>query len=80
MAALHEAQKETERVISRYLHPTNIQKPGNLIRPAVSTNLNPQDLSNTEPPIRHNTLAVMRSPTYMQQRSVWSVLFERRCT
>jgi hypothetical protein len=49
-------------------------------RPAVSTNLDPQDLSDTEPPTRQHTLADMRPPTHIQKRTVWSGLSERRCT
>jgi hypothetical protein len=38
-------------------------------RPAVSTNLEPQDLSDTELPIRQNTAADMRHPAHAQQRT-----------
>jgi hypothetical protein len=34
--------------------------------PAVSINLNPRDLSNTEPPNKHYTPADMRPPTHIQ--------------
>jgi hypothetical protein len=36
--------------------------------PAVSINLDPQDLSNTGPPNRQHTAADMRSPAHIQQR------------
>jgi hypothetical protein len=49
-------------------------------RPAVSTNLDPQDLSDTELPNRQNTPADMRPPTCIQQRTVRSGLSQRRCT
>ena len=39
-------------------------------RSAVSTNLDPQDLLDTEPPTRQHTLADMRPPTHIQQRTV----------
>jgi hypothetical protein len=47
-------------------------------RPAVSTNLDPQDLSDTEPPTRQHTPAEMRLPTHRQQRTAWSGLSGRR--
>jgi hypothetical protein len=41
--------------------PEEAEEEGNLIgRPAVSTSLDPRDLSDTEPPIRQHTLADMR--------------------
>jgi hypothetical protein len=38
-------------------------------RPAVSTFLDPQDLSDTESPTRQHTPADRSSPTYIQQRT-----------
>jgi hypothetical protein len=38
-------------------------------RPAVSTNLDPQDLSDTEPPTKQNTPADVRPPIHIQQRA-----------
>lgn len=49
-------------------------------RPAVSTDLEPRDLSDTEPPTRQYTQADMRPLAYIQQRTVWSGLNERICT
>ena len=49
-------------------------------RPAVSTNLDSQDLSDTEPPTRQHTPADMKPPTHIQQRTAWSGLSERRST
>jgi hypothetical protein len=48
--------------------------------PAVSTNLDPWDLSNTGPPTRQHTLANMRPPTHIQQRTAGSGFSQRRCT
>ena len=48
-------------------------------RPAVSTNLDPQDLSDTEPPTRQHTPADMRQSTHIQERTAWSGL-SQRCT
>jgi hypothetical protein len=48
--------------------------------PAVSTNLDPRDLSDTEPPTRQHTPADMRSTTHIQQRTAGSGLSQRRCT
>jgi hypothetical protein len=49
-------------------------------RPAVSTDMDLRDLSDTEPPNRQHTPADMRPLTHIQQRSAWSGLSERRCT
>jgi hypothetical protein len=49
-------------------------------RTAVSTNLDHQDLSDTEPPTRQHTSSDMRPPTHIQQRTAGSALSERRCT
>jgi hypothetical protein len=49
-------------------------------RPAVSTNLDPQDCSNTEPPTRRHTPSDMRPPTHIQQRTARSGFNERRCS
>ena len=49
-------------------------------RPAISTNLDPQDLSDTEPPTKQHTPADMRPTTHIQQRTAGSGLSERRCT
>jgi hypothetical protein len=38
-------------------------------KPAVSTNLDSRDLSDTESPIRQNILAVTRPLTHIQQRA-----------
>ena len=43
-------------------------------RPAVSTNLDPWDLSDTESPTRQHTWAGLRLWTHIQQRTVWSGL------
>ena len=48
-------------------------------RPEVPTNLDPWDLSDTEPLTRQHTPADRRSPTHIQQRTTWSGLSERRC-
>ena len=50
------------------------EKEGDSIRPAVSTNLDPRDCSDTEPPARQHTPADMRPPTHIQQRTSRSVL------
>jgi len=47
-------------------------------RPAISTNLVCQDLSNTELPIRQHILAGGRPLTHIQQKIAWSGLSERR--
>jgi hypothetical protein len=47
-------------------------------RPAASTNLDPQDLSDTEPPNRQHTPVDMRSLTSINQRTAYSGLSERR--
>jgi hypothetical protein len=49
-------------------------------RPAVSTNLDPWDLSDTELPTRQHTPADMRPPTLKQQRTARSGLSQRRYT
>jgi hypothetical protein len=49
-------------------------------RPAVSTNLDSHDLSDTVSPTRQCTTADMRSPTHIQQMTSWSGLNEKRCT
>jgi hypothetical protein len=46
-------------------------------RPAVSTNLNPWDLSDTEPPARQHTWTDLGPLTHIQQRAAWSGLNER---
>ena len=48
-------------------------------RPAVSTNLDPGDLSDTEASTSQHTLAGSRSLTHIQQRTAWSGLNERIC-
>jgi hypothetical protein len=48
--------------------------------PAVSTNLDPQDLSDTGPPTRQHTPADMRPPTHIQQRTARSGFSQRRYT
>jgi hypothetical protein len=48
--------------------------------PAVSTNLDPQDLSDTGPPTRQHTPADMRFPTHIQQRIARSGFIRRWCT
>jgi hypothetical protein len=45
-------------------------------RPAVSTNLDCQDLSDTEPPTRQHIPLDMRPMTHMQQRTACSGLSE----
>jgi hypothetical protein len=49
-------------------------------RPSVSTNLDPRDLSDTEPTTRQHTPADIRPQTHVHQRTDWSDLSERRCT
>ena len=49
-------------------------------RTAVSTSLDPMDLSGTEPTTRQHTLADMRLPTHIQQRTSGSELSQGRCT
>ena len=48
--------------------------------PAVSINLNLWDLSDTGPPTMQHTLAYMRPPTHIQQRTARSGFSQRRCT
>ena len=48
-------------------------------RPAVSTYLDLQDLSDTEPPVRKHTPADKRPLTHIQQKTAWAGLNERRC-
>lgn len=56
------------------------EEEGDLIgRPAVSINLDTQDLSDTELPTRQHT-PDMRPPKHIQQRTIWSVLSEIRNT
>jgi hypothetical protein len=45
--------------------------------PAVSINLDPQDLSNTGPPNRQHIPADMRPPTHIQQRTARFVFTQR---
>jgi hypothetical protein len=45
--------------------------------PAVSINLDSQDLSNTGPPNRQHIPADMRPPTHIQQRTSRSVFIQR---
>ena len=47
---------------------------------AVSFNLDLQDLSDTEPPIRQNIQADMMPQTHIQQRTARSRFSQRRCT
>jgi hypothetical protein len=47
---------------------------------AVSTKLDPWDLSDTEPWTRKLTLADMKPPIQIQQRTAWFGLSEQRCT
>ena len=47
-------------------------------RPTISTNMDPWDLSDTEPPTRQHTPADMRPPTHIQQRTTKSGLSQRR--
>ena len=49
-------------------------------RPEISTNLDPSDLSDTEPPNRKHTLADVRPPTYIERKTAWFGLSERRFT
>jgi hypothetical protein len=49
-------------------------------RPAVSTDLDLCDLSDTEPPTGQHTPTDIRSLTHIQPRTPWSDLSERRCT
>jgi hypothetical protein len=87
MIALQKARQAAERFRCRYLHLTNGQKlvnpvEGNKLeedeegdsieRPAISSNLDPQDCSDTEPPTRQHTPSDMRPPTHIQQRTAWS--------
>lgn len=43
-------------------------------RQAVSIYMNPRNLSGTEPPTSHHTLAGLRPPTHIQYRTAWSDL------
>jgi hypothetical protein len=45
--------------------------------PAVSINLDSQDLSNTGPPNSQHAPADMRAPTHRQQRTAWSGFNQR---
>ena len=57
------------------------EEEGNPVRrPAVSTNLDPRGLSDTELPTRQHTLADIRPLTHMQHRTAWFGLSEKRCT
>jgi hypothetical protein len=49
-------------------------------KPAVSINLDPQDLSDTEPSTRQHIKVDMRLPTHIQQRTAGSGFNQRRCT
>jgi hypothetical protein len=49
-------------------------------RSAVSIYLEPLDLSDSEPPTRQHTVANLRPPTHIQQRTAWSCLIEKRYT
>ena len=49
-------------------------------RPAVSTNRDSPDVSDTEPPTRQHTPVDMRPPTCIQQRTAGSGLSQRRWT
>jgi hypothetical protein len=52
-----------------------VEEEGNPVgRRAVSTNLDPQDLSDTGPPTRQHTPADLRPPTHIQQRTAESGL------
>jgi hypothetical protein len=57
-----------------------LKKRANPGGPAVSVNLDSQDLSNTGPPTRLYTTAVMRPPTHILQRTARSGFSQRRCT
>jgi hypothetical protein len=48
--------------------------------PAVSTNLDPRILPDTEPPTRQHTPADIRPLIHIQQRTDWSDPSERRYT
>jgi hypothetical protein len=49
-------------------------------RSAVSSDLDLQDLSDTEAPTRQHIPADLRPPTHIQYRTSWSGFSERRCT
>ena len=51
-----------------------------MVRSEVSTNLDPQYLSDTYLPTRQHTLADPRPPIHIQQRTAWSGLNEKRST
>jgi hypothetical protein len=56
------------------------EKEGNPIgKPAVSTNLDPRDHSDTKLSTRQHAPGDLRPPTHIQQRTDWSGLSERRC-
>jgi hypothetical protein len=57
--------------------PLNRSKVGG--RPAVSTNPDPGDLSDTGPPTKQYTPADMKPLTHIQQRTAWRGLSGRRC-
>jgi hypothetical protein len=55
------------------------EKVGNSVGgPAVSTNLEPQNLSDTGPPTSQHTSADMRTPTHIQQKIARSGFSQRR--
>jgi hypothetical protein len=56
------------------------EEEGDPIRSEVSTNLDPQDLSDTESPTRQHTLPGLRPLMHIQQRTAWSDLSGRRFT
>jgi hypothetical protein len=47
--------------------------------PAVSINLDPQDLSDTGPPTRQHVPAVKRPPTHIHQRIAGPRFSQRKC-
>jgi hypothetical protein len=49
-------------------------------RPVTSIKLEPQGLSENEPPTRQHTPAVIRPPTYIQQSTAYYGSSERRST
>ena len=56
------------------------RRAGDPMSPAVSTDLDPQDLSDPEPPTRLQTPTAMIPPTHIPQRTAWSGLSKRRGT
>jgi hypothetical protein len=65
-------------LLLRYGRPKEAEEKDNPVGgPAVSTNLNPWNLSNTGPPNRQDTPADMRPPTHLQQRTFRSVFIQR---